>query len=333
MADLQLSEYQLKEIARIDQAIKDYLEYLEKLHGKNSHVRSVNVKKLSKKQRAKFDKYNPKVNITRFSKKKLDELERQKELILKQREVSKSIVWDKVKFDDHHIRIAIDGYLSQPFALPESRKSFEFIKPYIQRTKLTPIRVRTFGNRIIAIENLDELLRIIEILSVQEEINLYFNDFTSTSIDKIFSKLENVSNQHFLELFKLKEKGSYMSYLCQVQSANHKIIPTTEIHSYNEKINFTEETFLFTTRRKKSLYVIWESTSINRATYIFKTNQDFYQAYIQKLFDFVASTQPRKRRQLRYSMKLGKNELHAVAVIEHDSVDLWVKHLQAALKA
>jgi hypothetical protein len=179
---------------------------------------------------------------------------------------------------------------------------------------------------------LDELLKVIEVLSVQEEINLYFNDFQSTSIDKIFSKLNNISNKHFLDIFKLREKGSYISYLCKIQSQDYKIVPTTEIHSYQDKINFTEETFLFTAPREKNLYIVWESTLINRATYIFKTEKNSYLSNIQKLFDFIASSQPRKRRQLRHSMKLGKNELGAMSVVEHDSFDSWTKNIQASLK-
>jgi hypothetical protein len=137
MAEIKLTEYQLKEVAKIDKEIHDYLDYLKKLHDKNSHVKGVNIQKLSKKQRAKFDRYNPKVTITRLSNKKIEELVRQKQAILKQKEVSKIVSWDKVRFEDHSIRIVIDGYLSQPFNLPESRKSFEFIKPYIQRTRLS----------------------------------------------------------------------------------------------------------------------------------------------------------------------------------------------------
>ena len=254
--------------------------------------------------RARLEKQNS--HITRFSQKKIDELEGQKNLILKQREFSKDIDWGAIRFDDHRIRIVIDGYLSEPFELPESRKSLEFLKMYIKRSRLVPIRARIFGNRVVSIENLDELKKIIEILSIQDEVNLYLNDFQSTSIDKILSKLKKVSNQHLVDLFRLKDRGPYINFLCEIQSHEYKIIPTSEVLAVNDKTSITEETFLFTTIHKKKVFIIWESTLINRATYVFGSNNNSYSADIQRLFDFIASSQSKKRKRLRYAIKTGE---------------------------
>lgn len=248
-----LSEYQKKELDKIDREIQEYLSYLERLHKKNGHPSHLS--KLAKKNRKK-GKVNNSNSLTRFSQSKLKEFEKRKEFILRQRQVVEEIDWECVRFEDHFIRVSAHGYLSEPFSVPESRKSLEFLKNYIKRSSLTPLRISLFGNKIVSIENADELSKIIEILSLQNEINDYFEDTQSSAFEKIYTKLGKISNKYLVDLFKMREKGSYINYLCQVQNPNYKIVPTTENIGTGHGLTSWEETFLFTATKSKVPYVI-----------------------------------------------------------------------------
>jgi len=327
----ELSEFQRREIARIDNEIKSYLEYLEKLHAKNLSHNTVNVFKLTKKQRARLEKQNP--SITKFSKKKLADLEHQKTLILKQRQLLKKVEWTAVRFDDYMVRIVVNGLVSEPFSLQESRKSFEHLKSYIQRYQLMPLQVAIIGSTVVSITNLEELRKVIMVLSIQNEVNLYFEDSHSISVDTILTKLRGFTNKELSTLFKLQERGAYLKYLCDLQSMNYKIIPTTEMSlSNNRRPAAVEDTFLFTITNKKNIFIIWESTLINRATYVFRTSKFNYLMHVQNLFDFIASTQHKKRTRLRQSISNENNPLKSIGVLVHDDVTQWTSRLQDLMR-
>lgn len=324
-----LPNYQRRELQRIDKEIQEYLTYIRKLHNQRQKNLTFTHATISKKQQNRFAKFlKDKNSLPEYAQKKLAELERRKKFIISQKEYKKEISWDNIIFHDYCIQFSLDGMLSEAFPLQESRKSFEFIRHYITKSNLPPIRTTVWGNKVVSIQNIEQLQNIIEILCIQGEINLYLDDFERTTIEKIFSKLKNVSNQQLFDSFKLRERGPYLNYLCQIQSSDYKLIPTTEIVKVNPKTDTIEDTFLFTSVKKDRIYVVWESTSINRATYIFKITPDSYTRDVQKVFDFIASSQPKKRRKLRYMINKGRNPLHTVGVVEHDGLKQWKTKIQ-----
>lgn len=266
--------------------------------------------------------------LMKFYQDEITRLEQQKLSIQNQKVYETTISWEKVMFENYQIRIKINNHFSEPYPLQDSRSSFEFIKLFILKSDLNPLLISVLGDKIVSIINIEELNFVIQILSIQDEINCYFNDFESTSIDKILSKLRNVSNQHLFDFFKLKQRSSFLSFLCEQQSTEYRIIPTTEILFINEKLVSEEDTFLFTIKNSSNNYIVWESTLINKATYVFKTNENSYLADVQRIFDFIASGQNCKRRKLRYAIKTKENPFNSIGIIQHSNIDTWKEKLK-----
>lgn len=262
-------------------------------------------------------------HLRKYYVEEIEKLEKEKAYLQNLHEVQTTITWSNVRFENYQIRVIINGQYSEPFHLTESRSSYEFLKSYFLKSELKPLSVSMLGNKISSINNLSELNFVIQILSIQDQINNYFNDFESTSIDKILSKLKSISNQQIFDFFKIKERSLYLSFLCEFQSNDYKIIPTTEILLSNDKIISQEETFLFTIKSLKQIYIVWESTHINKATYLFQTTDNSYKEDVQRLFDFIASGENSKRRKLRYSMKTKENPFNNIGIIQHSNIDEW----------
>jgi hypothetical protein len=272
------------------------------------------------------------VHLRKFYEDEIEKLEKQKIVLSNQKIHQATIDWKKIKFENHQIRIIINGHFSEPFPFSDSRDSYEFLKTYILKADLKPLSFSIFGNKIVSVESSNELNTVIQILSVQNEINCYFNDFESTTIDKILSKLNIISNQHLFDFFKLKQRSSFLSLLCEQQSTEYRIIPTTEILLSNDKTVSEEDTFLFTIKTSSKVYIVWESTVINKATYIFQTSGSSYPNDIQNLFDFIASKQNYKRRKLRHAIKTKGNPFKSIGVIQHLNTDTWKEKLKNILQ-
>ncbi|TDB64361.1 hypothetical protein [Arundinibacter roseus] len=272
------------------------------------------------------------VHLKKYYAEEIAKLEKQKTYLQSLEEVHTTIDWSNVKFENFQIRVIINGQYSEPFQLLESRSSYEFLKPYFLKSDLNPLSVSMLGNKISSISDLSELNCVLNILSIQDEINNYFNDFESTTIEKILLKLKNILNQHLFYFFKIKERSLYLNFLCEIQSNDFKIIPTTEILLSNDKVISHEETFLFTVKNPKYVYIIWESTLINRATYIFQTSDNSYTEDVQRLFDFIASGENSKRRKLRYSIKTTENPFKSIGIIQHSNIDGWKMKIKSLVQ-
>lgn len=284
--------------------------------------------KVPKMKKGKLKMASISSHLRKYYVDEIAKLEKQKAYLQNLNEVQITIAWSNVRFENYQIRIINNGQYSEPYLLSESRSSFEFLKTYFLKSDLKPISVSILGNKITSINNLSELNSVIQIISIQNEINNYFNDFESTSIDKIISKLKKISNQQMFDFLKIKERSLYLSFLCEIQSNDYKIIPTTEMLLSNEKIIAHEETFLFTIKRLNQNYIVWESTQINKATYIFQTTDITYKEDIQKLFDFIASGENSKRRKLRYSDKTINNPFKSVGIINHTNIEGWKEKIK-----
>lgn len=296
------------------------------------------VEKLNKKTLRKVKKGQPKrqvgipIHLRKFYEEEISKLEKQKHFLQKQKRIKKKINWANVCFEDFHIRIFINNSFSEPYQFANSRKSLEFLKPYIIKRKLKPITVLMIGNKVDSIENLEELDNVINILSMQDEISNYLNDFTSSSFDKILLKIRNVTNKNLLDFFKIKDRSIYLNYLCTIQNDNYKIVPATEILSNNDFIITEEDTFLFTFTKKDTAFIIWESTSLNRATYIFNADKNNYQREIQIIFEFIISERNRKRSDLRLSINSNENPFKCITSINHNEFDSWKNKIENIIR-
>lgn len=164
-------------------------------------------------------------------------LEEQKNIILSTEPTYIVVNFDAVRFENHQIRITMpDGKISQPFSLRESRQSFEFIKKFIERCSIEPLKVLSLGDQIIAIQNLQELHSVIKVLTVQDL--MYENN--RFSADNILEIMKTLDNNFIMRYFVMKEKSSYFEYLCNSQCLEYKIIPVIETGSSEKKDNHND---------------------------------------------------------------------------------------------
>lgn len=303
--------------ATIDKRIADYELKLQK--------------KIFRIKRGKLIRTGIPGHTANYIKKEIAKLKKEKEFLLNQKEYRVVVSWSKICFENNQIRLLINNRFTEPFQVSDSRSSYEFLKPYILRATLEPISVSVVGNKITTINNLEQLNTVLQILLIKDSINSYFDDFESTNIASVLSKLSKISNQYLTNFFKLKERNIYIHFLCNIHSDDYKIIPTTELILNNGKSISEEETFLFTVNSHNFIFIIWESTAINRATYVFKTYNERYIEDVQNLFDFIASRQNSKRRKLRYLSHTTNNPFKTVAVLDHKNSDLWGAKIQELL--
>lgn len=299
------------DISTIENQIQEYLE------------------KLNKKTLRKVKKGKPPVKVgipyhlRKFYDEEISKLEKQKEFLLKQKEITKEIEWNDIYFDNYFIYFKINKILSEPYQCLNSRKSLEFLKPYFLKRNFAPISITVIGNKIISIKNLDQIDSIINILTIQDIIRNSYNESSFSNVNEVFNHIQKVTNQNLLYYFNIKDKSKYLEYLCDIQDINYKIIPVTEILFNKDTIFLEEDTFLFTLSTESVIYIVWESTSLNRATYAFLTNEIEYSRDIRNIFGYIISERSRKRSDLKISINTIDNQFNCVGSINHAEFDSW----------
>jgi hypothetical protein len=257
----------------------------------------------------------------------IKKLEKLREIILNPKIYTFSIGWNKIKFEDYQIRANINGRITEPYLLSESRASYEYIKPFIEKANLDDLIVTVSNEKILSIKNLDELNSVIQILSVKEQLKTYFENLDSDVLNNVLSTLKRISNERIIDIYKIEQKSVYLNSLCLMHSSKLKIIPTTEIQFRGEAIIAEEDTFLFSIVRGKNIFIIWESTLVNRATYVFQCSKKSYEKNVQEVFDFIASDQPGKRTMLRQKLKTAARIKNSIAVLQHTNLNSWANKL------
>jgi len=135
------------EILAIDKQIEGYTEELNKII----------LKRESRKGKTKVKLLRIPVHLRKYYKEEISKLEKQKEGLLKQKKVTTVVEWKDVIFDDFYVRFFANKLMTKPYQCPSSRKSLEFLKPYILKRNLSPIKISVVGNQIVSIENLEQL--------------------------------------------------------------------------------------------------------------------------------------------------------------------------------
>lgn len=255
-------------------------------------------------------------------------LEKIKEKLHRHEEYTLTLNWDSVFFEDSFIKVLVNNRYTERHFTPESHCFFNYLMPYIIKLGLQPITIKIANNKIVHIENIGEINNILRILSVKDEIKKYFENYEAANIGGIISKLGPITNNELSRFFKLNHRNNFLLYLSKVQNIDYKIIPTFELKTLYNRVISEEETFLFTLKSLTNVYIIWESSLSNKATYVFETTEDDYLKAVQHIFDYIASEQSCKRRRLRYSIGLIENPLKCISYIQHNSFDSWKKKLE-----
>jgi len=298
-------------ISKIDVKIQ---EYTEKLNEKTLRK----VKKGKPPQRVGIP-----IHLRKFYSEEISKLEKQKEVLSNQKKITTNVDWTDVIFEDYCVRFSVNKIITDRFQCSSSRKSLSFIKSYLIKRDLLPITISTIGKKIDSIENLDQLESVINILSVQDTIRKSIAKVSSKSVLDVFEQLKKVTNQSLFNFYKIRDKSVFLEYLCDIQDNTYKIIPVTELFLSNDSVNIEEDTFLFTYTRENIEYIVWESTILNRATYVFSTLKNEYERSIQIIFEYIIAERKRKRIDLKSSIKTSNNQLNCIGTVNHMEFESW----------
>jgi hypothetical protein len=146
---------------------------------------------------------------------------------------------------------------------------------------------------------------------------------------------QNITNDQILKLYN-SSKSQYIKYLSERHSPTFKIIPIFEITLKNKETKYYEFSFIFTIEKNNKYYLVWESTEIDKATYIFR----FHSAQTlnegsKSLQSYIMSKKIKNKRQ---RLRLRQNELvqllNYYSNINHkvDGFQDWVIKLNNLLK-
>jgi hypothetical protein len=295
-------------------------EKIQEYNAKLNEKRLVPVKGTSYKKRP------IKGHLKSYILKEIENLKRQKDKLLNPTIEKVNIVWNNVIFGDGKIAIRLANRTTDHYTMQFSRKSFEYLKPYFNAYNLPKLVVEIKQNKIVSIENHLEVVRTFNILSFQEDFSLALINEEPFDIKNTIKRYSDISNDEISRLLKIKKKTDYIGFLCNQQSEIDKIVPLTEMLSANHHQDI-EDSFLFTLTNTKAIYIVWESASINRATYVFKTNRKKYENSIQNIFNYLTSDFTTKRRTLRKILKKDSNNLGVMKVLEHNNLDEWKQEL------
>lgn len=273
-------------------------------------------------------KFIASVHLRKFLLEELKKLESLKTNITNLKVYELEVEWNNVFFKNKEIKVKYGNVYTDEYYFELSRSSFEILKPFILFQKLKPLKVKIYGNKIISISNLSEILNIFEILTLKSEIYIYFNQENSKSFNKITSQIHKLENKDIIDFYRIIEHSDYLEYLCQTQSADYKIIPATELVVSNQQIVSEDDAFLFTINKKTKTYIIWESILINKATYIFETNKTNYLEDLHFIFDFIVSDNDKKRFKLGALIKDKENKFNLVYKLRHSTKEEWINKIE-----
>ena len=222
--------------------------------------------------------------------------------------------WQNVEFGEGFIKVKIN---TQNLNIPESnsKKSYNFIKEkYINSN--TPLLLVNIRNGRGEITNRDILTYHIHLFKITGEFQ--FKIQNSLPIDV---KGFGYTHEYFRKNFPNYFRNDCFNYLCQICDADQKIFPLGERVIGSNGTEEIKESFLFPYLLKNNHYVIWESTSDSRATYIFEFSITDNIA-LNRLCSFITGETINKRETLRRSYQL-QRQLHLVKIVQHDDYSLW----------
>ncbi len=204
-------------------------------------------------------------------------------ITLNEESVRIQIEWRNIQFYDGALTILNQSNISKYLDL-RCREIYNLIIPFFDRNNIVPPYF-TIKNNII---QLIEINQFFKLLDLGLEI-MPFIDFTFDKIDRSISS-EYMSHKDFARIVdSIRDNhNEHIQYLSSIQSVNHKIIVVDE-NSGAVKLENREPGFVFTFTNKKTSYLVWESTIISKATYIFKLEIDSYEDSKDALIAYIKS--------------------------------------------
>jgi len=241
-----------------------------------------------------------------------------------------TISWDEVIFNDYNIMIRFGKSFSKPWPAPDSRKSFKYLKKYIQSLKLEPLQVVLVGNEIKEISNAELVRDVVTILRVRHEFIMHDEESMTVKASKVLEMIADTPTDLLGFIARsAADEAVWIDHLSSLQDKRFKPIPAFEIIASGNSVS-TEDTFIFTVSHGGRLYLVWESTLHGRATYIFSTDIERYEESIQLIYDYIASYQKAKRMRIR-NREISSKDLNYIAFLRHSSINQWKEKLQQLL--
>lgn len=245
-------------------------------------------------------------------------------------QVNKKIIiemaWQNVIFFNGYITFA---YEKKIYKLPHelSKKSYNYIKPFLSRLSLKPIQVIINKGQIVEIKNKEEIGKCFEIIRLDNILIEIPKIYTESFLKNIVGSQSQLTNDDIIKAYDLKKKSVYFNYLCNTQIINYKIIPVTEFTYHSDGQLFSEEGFLFTITLNRKMLIIWESIYLSRSTYIFRIKQSNYYKYLYEVLFFISAKTLNKRLTLkRHKGSFFKN-FEKYATINHEGLSNWKTRL------
>lgn len=234
------------------------------------------------------------------------------------------VSWSIVNFHNGYMEITFEDFGSEMVNCPESKESFNLIKINIIK-KMKPIKVIwSRKNRNLVILDKVQLDNVLLYLSIKEELSSKASPSFHTV--KSFSDAINNQKAFFTSFF---DKSLYLEYWANRQSMKYKIVPVIE-KRWNGSSFDCEDAFLFTVEVARSVFIIWESVSNERATYLFKSSKEDYLADAQAIFDYASASIRRKRKMLQHKFDT-TDVFYSCKSIYHIDYDLWRNGIEKML--
>lgn len=236
-----------------------------------------------------------------------------------------TVGWEDLSFEDGSIKIRLDKrrFIRYPFY--QSRSSYEYVKAYLVRKEINPLVLQIGNGRVRSITNLDLLNDAIQILKIQTEWNKNITkDNNGASASSIVESLGKLSPKAFDYFYRNKDLTPYLKELCNIQGLHYHLIPVLEPNNSKHAFSVEKESFLFTIQKTTSIYIVWESIEVNKATFVFTTNQADYFDDLQKIFDYISAHLDNKRTNLRRGVTHNEGQyLQSHRTFYHTTLEKW----------
>lgn len=222
--------------------------------------------------------------------------------------------WDCISFDDGCIKVQLGTRKFDDFALSESRRSLNVIKPLYRFRHAPKLHMQVVGNKIVRIVNIDVLFYYIRFLSFSDSFN---RNLLNTQV--LIRGFKNYSKKFYQTYLPDIFLPRCFNYLCQFCLEHLPIVPIPEMVKHNTGKQEVHDSFLFPVKEKKGIYWIWESIEESKASYVFKTTSE---KDLQQLFDYLTGNATNKRENLIHNTKLSK-ALHLQDRFLHTDESHW----------
>lgn len=243
------------------------------------------------------------------------------------------VEWENVDFNNKKIRIQFSPEIYSTFlSWEESRKSFNSLKPFLRRISLPPLEIILHGAKLLNAKGLENFYEVVGFLRVSKLIFEYRTNPKGLFHLYDHQELRRIKNELIPYLVDIPiEKEGYFKALCHLQDESRRIIPVIEpILSSNGGYQF-EDTFLFSITKGSMAFIVWESTKINRASFVFHCALGSYDQMIQTLFDFLSSEKRFRRSSLKIKELNSHPRLGFLSAINHDDLFNWVMRLTSLM--